>query len=126
VSSSSRVIGFDPDDDEPEEALGTDLVSALTRGVRRYRRAVVTIALGGAALGCLWGVTRPDEYSSEARLLLRIGARERVTSESLVGGERDQPVTPPTVNDEIHMLKDVAIFERVARQVGPRVVMLFV
>jgi len=117
------VIGRDPDEDEPEEALGTDLVAALARGVRRYRRAVVTIALGGAALGFLWGVSRPDEYSSEARLLLRIGARERVTSESLVGGERDQPVTPPTVNDEIQMLKDVAIFERVARQVGPRLVL---
>ena len=123
MPASPRVIGIDPDDDEPEEALGTDLVAALTRGVRRYRRAVVTIALGGAALGLLWGMSRPDEYSSEARLLLRIGARERVTSESLVGGERDQPVTPPTVNDEIQMLKDVAIFENVARQVGPRAVL---
>src|SRR5262245_13651247 len=99
MAAPQQVIGNDPDD-APDEGLGTDFVAVLARGVRRYRRPVIAIALTGAALGLAWGVARPDEYASEARLLLRIGARERVTSESLVGGDREH-VTPPTVQDEL-------------------------
>lgn len=116
--------GFaDADGDDPEET-GPDLRLMLGRSLARSFPCVLLLTGLGAAVGIGVGLLKPNLYESHAKLTLRMGAREQITSESLVDdGER--PHAPlPTLVDEMQMLSDVAIFERVARELGPAVVLV--
>lgn len=96
-----------------------DLVHQIVRGVSRHYPAVFLLVLLGAVAGILAGWVQPSRFVSNAKLLLRFGAREQITSESLVDFEERQRASPPTLVDELQMLSDVAIFERVAMELGP-------
>ncbi len=104
-------------------ATGPDLRLLLMRGVRRSLVWVIVLIVLGAALGFGIGLLQPNQYVSSAKLLLRMGAREQLTSESLVEFDGRQRAPLPTMADELQMLADVAIFERMARELGPRVVL---
>lgn len=97
-----------------------DLRLLLVRGVRRSWPWVCLLVVLGAAAGIFAGLIQPNTFVSNAKLLLRVGAREQITSESLVGMEGERRAAPPTMVDELQMLSDVAIFERVALELGPR------
>jgi uncharacterized protein involved in exopolysaccharide biosynthesis len=73
----------------------------------------------GTLAGLYFALSAPNVYTSEAKLLLRSGSRERVTSESLVATSEDDRSARPTTQAEIEMLRDRAIYERVARTFGP-------
>lgn len=95
----------------------------FVRAVVRSSRWVLAVILLGGALGIAAGVLQPNRYDSNAKLFLRTGAREQFTSESLVEVDARQPAPAPTMTmaDEMQLVSDVAIFERVARELGPRV-----
>lgn len=103
-----------------EERPAPDLGSLFVRGVRRSWVWVGVLAATGAAAGLVVGLLQPNVYASSAKLFLRAGAREQVTSESLAGVEGDRRASLPTLVDELQMLSDGAIFERVAQKIGPR------
>jgi uncharacterized protein involved in exopolysaccharide biosynthesis len=107
------------------DGAGPDLLHALVRDALRSHRVVLLLILLGTAAGLGVGVLQPNRYVSNAKLFLRMGAREQLTSESLVEVDARQPSSPATmtVADEIQMLSDVALFERVARDLGPRVIL---
>jgi len=109
-------------DDEAREpqGFGPDLRVQFLRGIRTSPGWVILFALLGTVAGVAVGVLQPDTFESKAALLLRVGARERITSESLVGADEQHAGTMPTMLDELQMLSDVAIYEGVARQIGPR------
>lgn len=106
---------------EPNES-GADLRVLLARGVVRSFPWVIALILLGASAGIVVGLLQPNRYVSNAKLALRVGAREQLTAESLVAPDERQRATPPTMADELQMLSDVGLFERVARDLGPRVV----
>src|SRR5688572_27496842 len=111
--------GFDDLSPDVEREDGPNLRVLLVRGVVRSFPWVCLIVLLGAGVGLGIGLMTPNQYASEAKLLLRAGAREQITSESLFGPE-GQRVPPPTMVDELQMLADAGLYERVAREIGPR------
>jgi uncharacterized protein involved in exopolysaccharide biosynthesis len=111
--------GFESDP-EPEGKDRVDLRFLFVHGVKRSRGWIVLLALLGVAAGIALGLARPDTFASNSKLLLRMGAREQITSESLVGLESERRGALPTMVDELQMLSDTAIFERVARKLGPQ------
>ena len=107
--------GFSEVEQEGEGA-GPDLRHLSARGVvRSFPWVVLLVALGGAA-GLVLGLLRPNRYESTAKLSLRMGAREQLTSDSLLDVDDRQRVPTPTLADELQMLSDVTLFERVARE----------
>jgi uncharacterized protein involved in exopolysaccharide biosynthesis len=97
-----------------------DLRLSIARAVKRSWPWICALAVLGASAGLLVGVAQPNTFVSKAKLLLRVGAREQVTSESLVELDGERRAALPTMVDELQMLSDVAIFERVAHTIGPR------
>ena len=107
------------------DGSGPDLQHLVVGGISRSWRWVLTLTALGAAVGLAIGIAQPNEYGSEAKLLLRVGARERASSESMIGpgGGAESPASVPTMFDEVQMLSDVAVYEKVARALGPQSVL---
>ena len=105
--------------DEPTGS-GSDRAPRLRvgRGIVRSFPWVILLVVLGAMAGLVAGLLEPNRYESNAKLLLRLGAREQMTSEVLVDFGEGPATPPPTIVDEIQMLSDIEIFERVAREVG--------
>lgn len=108
-----------------QEAPGPDLRALLVRGLSRSLRWVIGLTAIGALAGLWFGVMQPNLYASNTKLLLRVGPREQITSETMIGaGSADeQRISGPSMFDEIQMLSDIAILERVARTIGPQEVL---
>lgn len=104
---------------EPE-ADRTDLREMLGRVVLPALPWMLGFVLLGALGGIGLGLLRPDTFESSSKLFLRMGAREQLTSEALLESDEGPRAPPPTMADELQMLSDGAIFERVAREIGPR------
>ena len=104
---------------QEQDRPAPDLRLLLVRGVRRSWPWVCLLVVLGAAVGIVAGLVQPNTFVSNAKLYLRVGAREQITSESLVGMEGERRAALPTMVDELQMLSDVTIFERVARKIGP-------
>jgi uncharacterized protein involved in exopolysaccharide biosynthesis len=113
----------DTHSDAENEPAGPDLRMLFVRGIKRSWPWIAILAAIGASIGLTAGVLQSDAYVSKAKLLLRVGAREAITSESLAMEEEDQRATPPTMIDEVQMISDEAIFERVARRFGPQAIL---
>jgi uncharacterized protein involved in exopolysaccharide biosynthesis len=109
-----------PDLGAEAEAAGPDLRDLFVRGLSRSLPWVVAFTVIGMLAGLWVGVTQPNLFVSNTKLLLRVGARELVSSESMIGPEDESRVSGPTMFDEIQMLSDVAIFQKVALTVGPQ------
>jgi uncharacterized protein involved in exopolysaccharide biosynthesis len=106
---------------EPERDSGqADLGQMLRRVLLPAWPWMLACVLLGALGGIIIGLLQPNSFASNAKLFLRIGAREQLTSESLFESDERQRAPPPTMADELQLLSDAAIFERVAREIGPR------
>ena len=101
------------------DGAGPDLRILLVRGVVRSLPWVCLLVVLGGLAGIVVGLMQPDTYVSKAKLLLRLGAREQMTSDSLFGPDEGQRAPPPTMLDELQLLSDVAVYENVARKIGP-------
>lgn len=102
---------------------GPDLRLLFVRGLSRSLPWVILLIVVGAGVGIGIGLLQPNRYVSNAKLSLRMGAREQLTAESLINFDERQHAPPPTMVDELQMLSDVAIYEHVARELGPRVIL---
>ena len=71
-------------DPRDEGGPGPDLRVLFVRGVARSLPWVILLILLGAGAGIGVGLLQPNRYTSNAKLSLRAGAREQLTSESLV------------------------------------------
>lgn len=110
-------------DADETTTTGPDLRALFVRGVARSWPWIVILAAIGASAGLVAGVVQHDSFSSKGKLLLRVGARESITSESIAVGDENERATAPTMIDEVQMLSDEAIFERVVRRIGPQAVL---
>jgi uncharacterized protein involved in exopolysaccharide biosynthesis len=104
---------------QDRERSGPDMHDLFVRGVVRSLPWLCLFVALGVATGFVIGLIQPNTFVSTTKLMLRPGAREQITSESLVGLESEHLSSPLTMYDELQMLSDPAIFESVARQIGP-------
>lgn len=108
------------DVDAPERLF--DLHEVLVLGLGRTRWVALGLVAAGTIAGLFVAAIQPNTYVSEAKLLLRLGEREHLTPEVLVGAEASRD-SRPTMQDEIHLLSDAAVYEKVARELGPEAVL---
>jgi len=95
-------------------------VRALLQGLARSWRWVGALVLVGACIGIGLGLARPNEYVSVGKIEVRLGPRERRTLESSLDPAGDAlPAPLPGIGDEIELLDNPLVYERVAAAIGP-------
>ena len=109
--------------DAEDSTSRIDIKEVLLYGLARSRGWVLVLVGIGTALGLIYAASKPNTYTSRAKLLLRIGDREQMTSEAMVGAGDVRRESQPTMQDELHLLSDVEIFRRVAREMGPELIL---
>jgi uncharacterized protein involved in exopolysaccharide biosynthesis len=94
---------------------------ALLLPLWRGRYLVLVATLLGVLGGLLSGVTRPNSYRSVGKLMIRAGAREELTPEMSVTGNAGGfgMGGRNVVNDEMHLLGTLEVYEEAARVVTP-------
>ncbi len=94
---------------------------ALLLPLWRGRKLVLALTLLGIAGGVLYGSIRPNSYRSVGKLMIRAGAREELTPEMSVTGNASGYGMGGrnVVNDELHLLSAMQVFEEAARIVTP-------
>lgn len=113
----------DPDPFDDDERPRSDPKAIVTLALARSWRWVVTLCLIGATIGLAAAVAKPNTYTSQAKLLLRFGAREEMTAEDIAVPGADRRESRPTMQDELHMLRDETIYEGVAERLGPELIL---
>jgi len=98
-----------------------DLKVLVLYGLARSRLIVTFCVLLGTSVGLFFAASQPNTYKSTGRLRLTEGVRERMTAEYLAGLEDSQ--RSPAMEDEILLLSDQTIYERVAKRLGPQMVL---
>ncbi len=106
-----------------EERSGPDPRTFLAIALARSRRWIVALALLGAVIGIVFAAAQPNTYTSEAKLLLRLGVREELTAEDIAVPGAERRESRPTMQDELHMLRDATIYESVAERLGPELIL---
>jgi len=104
---------------EADNQSGPDVIQFVMLALRRSRSWILPLIVVGALVGGYVALSQPNVYTSESKLLLRVGSRERVTAESVVTSPLDDSSSNPTLQAEIQMLQDEAIYQKVARDFGP-------
>lgn len=107
---------YDPFEDE--HGARFDLRQVLVFGIVRSRRWIATTAAVGLTLGIGSALLQPNTYTSQAKLFLRVGQREQVTFDTMIGTLEEPSSRGPTISDEVHMLSDRQIYARVAEKLG--------
>jgi len=95
-------------------------------GIARSRVMILGLTVLGALVGLVIGASMPNVYTSEAKLRNQASARQMITDETVMGVADDEwsrRRTAPGILDLIDLLRDPAIYERVARELGPREVL---
>jgi len=92
---------------------------SLLQGLARSGRWIAALVLLGSLVGLGYGLARPNQYVSEGKIEVRLGIRERHTPESSLDPTIDAPALVPGIGDEIVLLYNPVVYERIARQIGP-------
>lgn len=95
----------------------TELQKLIASALWRSWPLVVALAFIGLSIGVYLAAAKPNTYVSHGKLLLRLGERENVTPEMLLGGALGRD-SSPTMEDEIHMLTDQAVFQAAVEELG--------
>jgi len=103
---------------EAEPPPRFDLWELLVLGIARSRRLIAMATVAGVAIALVFAMLSPNTYVSVSKLFLRIGRREQISSEALIGTMELPGDGGPTITDELHMLGDRAIYARVAEELG--------
>lgn len=104
-----------------DDSSSVNVKELLVFGLARSRYLVLFLVLLGAAGGVLVAAMEPNTYSSTAKLILRVGQREKMNAEvgtGLVDVQGGSSRSTVHMSDEMHLLNDPAIYERVAREIG--------
>jgi uncharacterized protein involved in exopolysaccharide biosynthesis len=92
---------------------------SLAQGLARSARWVIVLTLLGGLVGLGSALMRPNTYVSVGKIEVRLGIRERRTPESSLNPQGDTPVRLPGIGDELELLYNPELYQRVARQIGP-------
>lgn len=120
-SSILKPSDVEPTDDNVVKDVSEErrlVIRLVIQALWRSRVWIIALTFVGLIYGLYDGLRRPNVYLSQAKLLLRLGEREQMTGESLLGTSVSRE-SRPTIEDEIHMLYDEDVFMRVVKHVGP-------
>jgi hypothetical protein len=111
---------------EPEDegdGPRSDPIRTLVLPLWRSRWLITVTLVAGATAGVFLGMMQPNTYRSMGKLMLRWGAREEATPESMVEGRSASAGQPrDMINTELHLLRAPSVYEDVARKLTPKVV----
>jgi len=94
------------------------------RFLARASRLLILGAVLGALVGAVVAVIRPNEYTSTAKILVRIGEREQATADTAFEDRRPGPRAGfDDLQNEIQLLSNPLLFERLADRLGPATVL---
>jgi len=104
---------------EEEESSPLDLKVLVLYGLFRSKWWIGLMAGLGMIGGLMSGASKPNEYESEARLRYVPGERDRLTDDDLAGLQGgDRRNAAPGITDELMLLENPLIYQRVARDLG--------
>ncbi len=109
------------DEERPQRI---DPLDTIVAPLMRSRILIGACALAGILVGVFMGITRPNEYESIGKLLVRSGAREEATPETTISESRTATTgNRDAVNNEIHLLSSPIVYELAAKKVGPAAIL---
>lgn len=105
-------------EDEPKNPF--DLKVLVLYAAARFRRQIVGLAVLGGFLGLIAGAAQPNIYSVNAKLIFKASARQSITEENVFGVEMTEfrGRMSAAIEEELELLKDPTIYERVVEQIG--------
>ncbi len=105
-------------EDEPKNPF--DLKVLVLYAAARFRRQIVGLAILGGFLGLIAGAAQPNVYSVTGKLIFRASARQAITDENVFGVELTEfrGGMSAAIEEELELLKDPIIYERVVEQIG--------
>ncbi|MBI1849681.1 MAG: hypothetical protein HYR85_05005 [Planctomycetes bacterium] len=109
----------DPNPTERRTTLWSP-AEAILLPILRSRRLVVILLLIGACVGLLVAALIPNAYTSTSKVLVRLGEREQGTPDTALADDRRfaSKVVREDMQNEVHLFRNPAVFEQVAREVG--------
>src|SRR5262245_61618274 len=108
-------ILLQPDDegDEPR----SDPIRTLVVPLWRARWLIAATLVAGGTVGLFLGLMQPNTYRSSGKLMLRWGAREAATPETMMeGGVASEGQPRDVINTELHLLRAPVVYKDVARK----------
>lgn len=105
--------------DDPSRAP-FDLKVLVLYGLARFRKPIVALAALGTVAGIFLGAAQPNVYSINAKLRFVPSMRQALTEEAAFGVEirEFRGRMTSAIEEELELLKDPVIFERVVDQIG--------
>jgi uncharacterized protein involved in exopolysaccharide biosynthesis len=101
----------------------SDPLRTLVLPLWRARWLIAAMLVAGGTVGLFLGLMQPNTFRSSGKLMLRYGAREEATPETMVEGSRVSVGQPrDIINTELHLLRAPIVYEDVARKLTPKVV----
>jgi len=104
--------------EDESEGGGLDLKVLILYGALRSRGWLLLTTILGASTGLFLAASQPNVYTSEARLQYTPGIAETRSADDAIGID-DGIRTVPGIEDEIMLLTDPRVFERVAQDLTP-------
>lgn len=106
---------------EPPSPSGGELRNigdVLLHAIARFPMTIVLCIAAGALTALAYGLALPNQYVSVGLLLLRLGAREQQTPESLITDDAGPRGVGVATGDELMILRNPELHERVASEIG--------
>jgi uncharacterized protein involved in exopolysaccharide biosynthesis len=97
---------------------GLDPLVLLRLALFRHAWSILALASIGIALGAFLAIIQPNQFESEAKLQLRLGAREQRTPEGAILDEFQRLGSGVVVGDVLQVFSDPMVHRRVVAQVG--------
>ncbi|MEL6907188.1 MAG: hypothetical protein AAFP22_17390, partial [Planctomycetota bacterium] len=112
-------------EDEPRNPF--DLKVLVLYALARFKTQIVALGILGALLGLIAGAAQPNSYAVMSRLRLNESVRLGMRSdEAVYGAESGEPVRyrmSSAILEELELLKDPVILDRVVEVFGPRYIL---
>lgn len=105
---------------EEDSTATVNPVSLVLHGVARAPFTIVALTILGAVAAFATAFSAPNMYASVGMILVRMGAREAQTPESAIDPSIEVRGTTAATADELLLLKDPSLSERVVELVGAR------
>lgn len=106
-------------DEEPPNPF--DLKVLVLYAAARFRVQIAIFAVTGAVLGLLAGAAQPNIYTTNPKLRFQASVRQLLSDEAAFGVDSgDLRRSSTAVEEELELLNDPVIYERVVDQFGAR------
>ncbi|MGE3164658.1 MAG: GumC family protein [Planctomycetota bacterium] len=107
------------DSPESREKPGLDPMDVIVLPILRSKFLVLFLTCLGVGGGIFFSLLLPNEYTSNGKVRLLLGVRERLTASPDDPDQADRALGKSAVLEELYLLRTPEVYERVAERVGP-------